>query len=263
MGTNRVLEAAADLVRQGRRGAMVTITETTGSTPRKAGAKMLVDDQGRVTGTVGGGCVEADLFALAREVMRTGRVATHDVDLTARNAAENDMLCGGKLKVLIEPVAGDDRLIVFGGGHISRAISALCAPLDLHVTVTDDRPQFASSERFPSADAVLAAPFETQFEQLKVDANTLLVIVTRGHTHDEICVEQALQTPARYIGLVGSRTKVAVFKANLREKGFSEEQLGRVKCPCGVDIGAETPEEIAVSIVAELIAVRRGRQIQT
>jgi xanthine dehydrogenase accessory factor len=103
----------------------------------------------------------------------------------------------------------------------------------------------------------VAAPYDQQFDQLKVDANTSLVIVTRGHTHDEICMESALRTPARYIGLVGSKTKVAVFRAHLREKGFSDADIDRVECPCGVNIGAETPEEIAVSIAARLIEVRR------
>lgn len=258
MATNRVLEAAAELVRAGRRGALVTIIETVGSTPRKAGAKMLVDEDGGITGTVGGGCVEADLFALAREVMRTGRVVTREIDLTARAADENDMLCGGKLKVLIEPVAGDERLVILGAGHISRALVAMGRGLDFHVTVTDDRPQFANAERFPDAQRILVAPFEEQFDQLAIDARTSVVIVTRGHSHDELCMERALRTPARYIGLVGSRTKVAVFRARLREKGFSEEDLDRVVCPCGLDIGAETPEEIAVSILGELIARRRG-----
>lgn len=260
MAGNQVLEAAAELVRAGRRGAMVTIIETVGSTPRKAGAKMLVDDAGNITGTIGGGCVEADLFALARDVMREGRVVVREVDLTARTAAENDMLCGGKLKVLIEPVAGEEQLIIFGAGHISRALADICRGLDFAVTVTDDRAQFANAERFPSARQLVAAPFEEQFPQLSVDAGTYIVIVTRGHSYDEYCMEQALRTPARYVGLVGSRTKVAVFRKHLREKGFTDEDLARVITPCGLDIGAETPEEIAVAIVAQLIAERRGRR---
>jgi xanthine dehydrogenase accessory factor len=253
----KVIEAAAALVRDGRRGAMVTIVETIGSTPRKAGAKMLVDDAGNVVGTVGGGCVEADLYAVARQVLRTGRVQTCEVDLGTRNQDENDMLCGGRLKALIEPVGAEEKLVIFGGGHISKALVGFCRGLDFEITVTDDREQFASAERFPTVANRVAAPYDQQFEQLKVDANTSLVIVTRGHTHDEICMESALRTPARYIGLVGSKTKVAVFRAHLREKGFSDADIDRVECPCGVNIGAETPEEIAVSIAARLIEVRR------
>ena len=253
----KVLEAAADLIRTGRRGAMITIVETLGSTPRKAGAKMLVDDAGAIVGTVGGGCVEADLYAIAKKVIRTGRVQTCDVDLTARSQDDNDMLCGGKLKALIEPVGTEEKLVIFGGGHISKALVDLCGSLDFEITVTDDREQFANAERFPAVASRIAAPFEEQFEKLMIDSCTSIVIVTRGHSHDEYCMEQSLRTPAKYIGLVGSRTKVAVFRAHLREKGFSDEEISRVECPCGVDIAAETPEEIAVSIAARLIEVRR------
>jgi xanthine dehydrogenase accessory factor len=261
--SGKVFEKAAELVRAGRRGAIITIVETIGSTPRKAGAKMLVDDRGGVVGTVGGGCVEADLFGIAQQVIRTGRVQVCEVDLGTRNQDENDMLCGGKLRALIEPVGSEEKLVIFGAGHISKALVEFCRGLEFEITVTDDREQFTSMERFPSVQHRLAAPFEEQFEKLKIDANTSLVIVTRGHSHDEICMEQALRTPAKYIGLVGSKTKVAVFRAHLREKGFSDEQLDRVECPCGLDIGAQTPEEIAVSIAGRLIQVRRANAIRT
>jgi xanthine dehydrogenase accessory factor len=256
--SQRVYEAAAELLRRGGRGAMVTIVETVGSTPRKPGAKMLVEDDGRVTGTVGGGCVEADLFGFAREVMRTGRTVTREIDLSARAADENDMLCGGRIRVMIEPVVGDEKLVILGAGHISRALCELCRGLEFRVTVTDDRPQFASAERFPGAHRLIAVPFADQFGQLGVDSSTSIVIVTRGHQHDELCMELALRTPAKHIALVGSRTKAAVFHAHLREKGFTDGDLARVRCPAGLDIGAETPEEIALSIAAELVAVRRG-----
>ena len=253
----RILETAAAILRAGRRCALVTIVETTGSTPRKAGARMLVADDGTVTGTVGGGCVEADLFALAREAMRTRRMTMHEIDLSARAADENDMLCGGRLKVLIEPLAPEEKLVILGGGHISRALHDVCRLLDVELTITDDRPQFANSERFPHAHRVLAAPFAEQFDQLGIDANTSVVIVTRGHESDETCMELALRTPARHIALVGSRTKVAVFRAHLRGRGFTDADLDRVQCPAGMDLGAETPEEIAVAIAADLIRRRR------
>ena len=256
--SSRVIQAAADLLRQGKQGAIVTITETIGSTPRKAGAKMLVDEDGRITGTIGGGCVEADMFALAREVMRTRQVQVREIDLSARSMEENDMLCGGRLKVLIEPIAAEDKLIIFGGGHISRALADVCAKLDFSITVTDDRPQFANPERIPSAQNFVVAPFEEQFEKVKVDASTYIVIVTRGHSYDEFCMEQAMKTKARFIGMVGSRTKVAVFRKNLRDRGVSQVQIDRVLSPVGLDIGAETPEEIAISIAAQLVQIRRA-----
>lgn len=255
--THRVIKAAADLLAAGRRGAFVTIIETIGSTPRKAGAKMLVRDDGSIVGTVGGGCVEADLVGEAQTAMRTGKPVVVEVDLTARSADENDMLCGGRLKALVEPLIGEEKLFIFGGGHISQALAEFASRLDFAVTVTDDRPQFANAQRFPTASRVLAAPFEEQFDQLDVDAASSIVIVTRGHSHDELCMEHALRTPARYIALIGSRTKVAVFRKNLQAKGFSREQLDRVICPAGLAIGAETPEEIAISVVAQLVAMRR------
>jgi len=252
---NNVYEAIAELLRNGRRGALITIVETVGSTPRKAGAKMLLTDEGKLVGTVGGGCVEADLVAYARRVMSEGTPATVDVDLTAKTQEENDMLCGGKMKAFIEPIVADEKLVILGAGHISQALHDLA--LDLRIAVTDDRPQFANAERFPRAAQILAEPFEQQFEHQMIDAATYIVIATRGHSWDEFCMEQALRTPARYIGLIGSRTKVMLFRKNLREKGFSDEELARVVCPAGLDIGAETPEEIALSILAQIVCVRR------
>ncbi|MCX7017689.1 MAG: XdhC/CoxI family protein [Candidatus Sumerlaeota bacterium] len=256
--SSRIIEAAAALLKAGKRGAMVTIIETTGSTPRRAGAKMLVDESGRVTGTVGGGCLEADLCALARDCMRTGRIVIREMDLSAQNANEYDMLCGGELKVLIEPLKTDEKLFILGGGHISRALVDICRALDFHITVTDDRPQFANAERFPAAHAVLAAPFEEQFAQLPIDANSFVVIVTRGHNHDKYCLEEAIKSSACYIAMVGSRTKMSVFRADLIAKGVPESQIDRVHCPAGLDIGAETPEEIAISIAAQIVTKRHS-----
>lgn len=257
MAQNEVIEAAARLLQEGRRGALITIIETVGSTPRKAGAKMLVTDTGQLIGTVGGGCVEADLVAYAKRVMSGSKPALIEVDLTAKSAEENDMLCGGKMKAFIEPLVADEKLVIFGAGHISRALHDFAAKLDLRIIVTDDRPQFANPERFPAAAEVIAEPFEKQFERVRIDPATYIVIATRGHSYDEYCMEMCLRSPARYIGLVGSRTKVALFRKNLREKGFSEEELGRVVCPAGLDLGAETPEEIALAILAQILCVRR------
>jgi len=195
-------------------------------------------------------------------VMSEGTPATVDVDLTAKTQEENDMLCGGKMKAFIEPIVADEKLVILGAGHISQALHNLAAGLDLRIMVTDDRPQFANAERFPRAAQILAEPFEQQFEHLMIDPATYIVIATRGHSWDEFCMEQALRTPARYIGLIGSRTKVMLFRKNLREKGFRDEELARVVCPAGLDIGAQTPEEIALSILAQIVCVRRRGSLQ-
>ena len=141
-----IYEAIAELLRQGRRGAVITIVETVGSTPRKAGAKMLVTDEGKLVGTVGGGCVEADLVAYAQRVIAEGKPATYVVDLTAKTQDENDMLCGGKMKAFIEPIVADEKLVIFGAGHISRALHDLACKLDLRLIVTDDRPGMADGD---------------------------------------------------------------------------------------------------------------------
>lgn len=252
-----ILEAAAALAHQGKRCAIVTIIETVGSTPRKAGAKMLVREDGSIMGTIGGGCVEADLIAFAVLSLRSGKMSIREIDLSLKSADENDMLCGGRMKALIEPVKTEEQLFIFGGGHISQALAGICTKLDFQVTVTDDREQFANPERFPDVGRTLALPFEKQFAELRIMPGSYVVIATRGHSHDQLCMEEALRTQARYIAMIGSRTKYAVFRNNLREKGFTDEQLDRVKCPAGMAIGAETPEEIAVSIAAQLIQSRR------
>ncbi|MGC8741223.1 MAG: XdhC family protein [Candidatus Sumerlaeaceae bacterium] len=257
-----IYQTISQLLQEGKRGALITVVETVGSTPRKAGAKMLVTEDGQLIGTVGGGCVEADLVAYAKQVIRLGQPGMFEVDLTAKNADENDMLCGGKMKAFIEPIVPEEHLVIFGGGHISRALHEFAAKVGFRVTVTDDRPEFANAERFPLAAHIVAEPFEKQAELVSVDQNTYVVIATRGHSYDELCMEIALGTPARYIAMVGSRTKVGLFKKNLRDRGFSDDELARVVCPAGLDIGAETPEEIAISIVAQMIAIRRLGQLR-
>jgi xanthine dehydrogenase accessory factor len=256
-----IFDAISELLRSGERGALITIVNTVGSTPRKAGAKMLVTEDGRLIGTVGGGCVEADLVAYAKRVIRTGEPELHEIDLTAKSADKNDMLCGGKMKAFIDPIVAEEKLVIFGGGHISRALHDLAWRLGFRVVVTDDREQFANKERFPHASEILAESYERQFEHIQFDAATYIVIATRGHEYDELCLEKSLRQPCRYLAMVGSKTKVALFKARLREKGFTEEELARVVCPAGLDIGAETPEEIALSIAAQMVAVRRRGKV--
>ncbi|NUP90008.1 MAG: XdhC family protein [Candidatus Sumerlaeia bacterium] len=245
----------ADLLDAGRRCALVTIIQTIGSVPRQPGAKMLVTDEGEVLGTVGGGCVEADLFALAQEALARREILTKTVDLSVKSQDEIDMFCGGKVTAVIEPLEGTPRLVIFGGGHISQALHRICAPLGFHVTVTDDRPRFANEERFPGAET-LAMPFERQVEELNLTPATFVVIVTRGHEADEVVLQQVLGKPLRYLGLIGSRSKWKRIRGNLARMGHTEEQLDRVVCPIGLNIHAETPEEIAVAVAAQLIAVK-------
>ncbi len=252
----RFYEKVLDLIRAGKRGAVVTIISTEGSTPRKTGAKMLVSEDLELFGTVGGGCVEAEIIAAARTCMKSQKLVVKDFDLTRINRDENDMLCGGRLRVMIEPITGDDQLLIFGGGHVALALYQICRLLDFRVTITDDRAQFANKQRFPEADQVFAAPYDQQFQSLSITPNTFIVIVTRAHADDEICLRHALKSPAWYIGLLGSRSKFAQLKKRLIDAGVPRTQLKRIHCPIGLDIGAVTPEEIAVSIAAEIIQHR-------
>jgi xanthine dehydrogenase accessory factor len=166
---------------------------------------------------------------------------------------------GGSVELFVDPILSDPVLYIFGGGHVSAQIIPLASRVGFKVEVIDDRPEFADAEKFPDAARVHQYPFEGVLGKIPVDESSYLVIVTRGHIHDKTVLEQCLKTKARYIGMIGSRRKKTMIYEKLLEEGFTKEDLDRVHAPIGLEIGAETPEEIAVSIVAELIQVRAGR----
>ena len=252
----RFHEKILEWSRAGKGVAVVTIVETVGSTPRKIGARMLVSSDLELYGTIGGGCVEADVIFAARDVLRTLRPRLLRVDIKAKNAEELDMLCGGEITFFLEPVMPDKRLLICGGGHISRALAHIVEGLDFRVTVIDDRPQFSNEGRFPQVEQCIAAPYEELSSRVEITRHTFVVIVTRGHTGDEACLRQVLRSPACFIAMIGSRSKWANIRARLRTEGFTEEQLARVHCPAGLDIGSITPEEIALSVAAQLVQER-------
>ncbi|MFP4037286.1 MAG: XdhC family aldehyde oxidoreductase maturation factor [Desulfobacteraceae bacterium] len=353
---DKIFQMIIDSAKHGRPCALATLIKRTGSTPREAGARMLVFEDGSCRGSVGGGLLEARVREQARHVLETGRPFRLEFHLTGEEAAGTDMICGGEgevflepvfpgdsqhirifaqiletvkqgssgaaataldperwtgaavpkafveraggaagslfgdkempedlvkrlrkalvsrevqvltleddkgatMEVLVEPVAAHAVLYIFGGGHVSGEIAPLAARVGFKVAVLDDRPEFVSRDRFPQASELHCRPFHQAMAGLPVDPTSYLVIVTRGHTHDKTVLEQALSTEAAYIGMIGSRRKIEAIYKRLLEEGFSEEQLARVHAPIGIDIGAETPEEIAISIVAELIKVRSG-----
>jgi xanthine dehydrogenase accessory factor len=246
--------------RLGRRLALVTLVDTVGSTPRKPGARMIVSEGLELYGTIGGGCVEADAILAAREVIRTQQPRLLRVDIKAKNADEMDMLCGGEVTLFIEPVRPDCQLLICGGGHIAKALVHVCEGLDFRVVVVDDREPFAHTERFPSAQEVFCAPYPTLAERIDLGSVRYAVVVTRGHSGDESCLRQLLSAGVSHIAMIGSRTKWTILRARLAAEGFSEEQLARVHSPAGLDIGSTTPEEIAVSVAASLIASRAGKE---
>lgn len=332
--------------------ALATVVRCKGSTPQKPGAKMLFRADGSAIGTLGGGCVEGDIWAIAREMLRKKEPPQfRSYTLNEELAAQDGLVCGGTMYFWIEPVyagdaalpflspiheaikggkplalatvlkagAGGDppagskllvyedgatfaslrnreieaevlktgrrlaalgenaylqagngaeifvegfttppTLIIMGGGHVGKAVSSLAATLGYRVIIIDDREDFANPERFPEAFQTIAADYEQGLNQVAMNLNTFIVIATRGHRHDDLALQAALRTPARYLGLLGSKRKTALIFKRLHEAGIPPERLYNIHAPVGINIGALTPEEIAVSIIGEIIAVRRG-----
>lgn len=249
-----IYEEIVRLKKEGRTAALATIVQTVGSSPQKQGAKMVVRDDGSILGTLGGGCIEAEVIQYALMAMKDGRPATVPFELTGRHGG---LVCGGKVLVYIEPVTPEPLMVILGAGHVGRALSAIAKFSGFRVIVTDDRAEHANRENIPDADEVIVNDFADIFSRVPVDGNSYVVIATRGHNHDLEALRAALRTDARYIGLLGSRRKKALLFRTLAGEGFSEEEVGRVLIPVGLPIGSVTPEEIAVSIMAEVIRKRR------
>lgn len=250
-----VYQAIERLRREGRPGVLATVVAIRGSSPGALGSKMLVTPDGETVGTVGGGCVDGMIYAEVEAVLRSERPKTVVADLSDDDDPEHGLICGGRVEVFLEPLV-TTHLFICGSGHIAHALARLAEPLDFAVTVIDDREQFLNAERFPQATRVLGE-FEQVLDELQAPPHSFIAIVTRGHRHDQECLEWALRQDARYVGLVGSRAKIHTILERARDKGFPAEQLEGVRSPIGLDIGAVTVEEIAVAIAAELVAVRR------
>ncbi len=252
-----IYEQIVQLRREGRRGAVATIVNVRGSIPSFQTAKMLVRDDGSIVGTIGGGCVEADVWQAAREVMESEKPRTLKFDLNQDPKYDTGLVCGGTLEVFVEPVLPPALLYIFGAGHVAFNLCTAAANAGFDVIVTDDRSSYATEERFPAAHEVHALDFDEATKQLDPNESSYVVIVTRGHRDDMRLLRWAVQTRARYVGMIGSKRKVIEIFKTLQSEGLSAQLFERVHAPVGLDIGAVTPEEIAVAIVAELIAIRR------
>jgi xanthine dehydrogenase accessory factor len=250
----QIYEEVLRLKRQGRSSAIATIVECRGSSPQKQGAKMLVRDDGSIMGTLGGGCLESEVVQASLMAMKDGQPVTLPFELTER---EGGLVCGGKVLVYIEPVMLEPLLVILGAGHVGKTLSKLARFTGFRVTVIDDRHEFANQENIPDANELMVRDFERSFENLIIGKDSFIVIATRGHNHDLVAVKAALRTEANYVGLLGSRRKKALLHQALRESGFHEEEIGRIIIPVGIEIGSVTPEEIAVSIMAQIIQRRR------
>jgi xanthine dehydrogenase accessory factor len=252
-----IYEEIVRLRKEGRRGAVATIVNVRGSIPSFETAKMLVRDDGSIFGTIGGGCVEADVWRAAREVMEEEKPRTLTFDLNQNPKYDTGLVCGGTLDVFIEPVLPPALLHIFGAGHVSASLYKAALSAGFDITVVDDRESYANHERFPQAREVIAEDFDQAMARLNPSETAYIVIVTRGHRDDMRVLRWAVQTKARYIGMIGSKRKTITIFRELQSEGLPAQLFERVHAPIGLDIGAVTPEEIAVSITAELIAVRR------
>ena len=253
-----VFEELVRLRKLGQKCALATIVEVGGSIPSFQSAKLLVREDGSMVGTVGGGCVEAQVFTAAREAMETGRPKLLNFNLGQDAAYESGLICGGQVDIFVEPILPQPRALIFGAGHISKSLTKVASLAGFATCVIDDRESYANRERFPEADEVLAGEYEEVFPRLAVNEGSYLIIVTRGHRDDLRVLRQAATTPARYVAMIGSKRKVISVVKELEKEGVPREALERIHAPMGLEIGAVTPEEIAVSVVAEMIAVRRN-----
>ncbi len=253
-----IYEEIVALRQQGRRGAIATIVNVRGSIPSFETAKMLVRDDGSIIGTVGGGCVEADVWQAAREVMESEKPRTLTFNLNQNPKYDTGLVCGGTLDIFIEPVLPPARLYIFGAGHVAHSLYKTAQLAGFYISVIDDRESYANRERFPEAREVIAEDFDQAMARLTPSETSYIVIVTRGHRDDMRVLRWAVQTRARYVGMIGSKRKTITIFRELLKEGIPEQLFDRVHAPVGLDIGAITPDEIAVSITAELIAARRG-----
>ena len=252
-----IFEEICKLKREGKRAALATIVNARGSIPSVVAAKMLVREDGSILGTVGGGCVESDVRKGAMEVMQDEKPKTFNFNLDQRPDDDTGLVCGGSLQVFVEPVIPSPLLYIFGGGHIGLNVYKVATLAGFEVVVADDRELYANRERFPDARDIHAGEMDAIMSQLAPSDSSYIVIVTRSHRHDMRVLRWALDTPARYIGMIGSGRKVLAVFGQLKAQGVPPESFKRVFAPIGLDIAAATPEEIAISIVAELIAIRR------
>lgn len=298
-----ILDQIIPRLQAGETLAFCTVVNSRGSTPQERGAKMAVLASGQTIGTLGGGCVEAEVRAQTLRLMDAGKSKLMTFRLDHDYGWDDGLICGGIMDIYVDVLTGPcsaekflslagsirkrepvefqidyhseagpqtyreeilppPKLVIAGAGHVGQALAELAARLDFDVTVIDDRVDCASEQRFPNAMRIVG-DIETELSKLKIDGQTYVVIVTRGHRHDGHALAAVIRSPARYIGLIGSKRKVRTILGDLHEQGIPIEQLSSVHAPIGLEIGAVTVGEIAISIAAELIAVRHGRSGQS
>lgn len=259
--TDELLYKALEATRKGESYAFATIVEATlKGTPRKSGAKMIVFEDGSSWGTIGGGRNEKAAIAQCLKVIKTKKPVTVTYNYFGR---EGESVCGGQMKVFIEPVAPKLSLIICGGGHIALPLSLIGKMLNFNVTIIDSRREYANKERFPHADTIICQEHAKALGKQKITSDTYITIVTHGNEHDFECLKAVVKSKAAYIGVISSKPKRVKFFSRLRAAGIPEKYFKNISIPMGIDIGAQTPAEIAVSIAAEMVKIKDQEYIGT
>ena len=246
--------------REGRRAALATIIGVHGSNSFSVSSKLLVGGDGTTIGNIGGGGVEAEVTQAAREVIEKEKPRTLVFNLDEHPEYATGQNCGGSLEIFIEPLLPVTTVYIFGAGHVGLNVYRVARIAGFEVVLADDRESYANRERFPEAREIHAEEFDRTMAQLEIPKTAFIVIATRGHRDDMRVLRWAVGTSASYIGMIGSKRKVLTIYRELEKEGIAPDALARVSAPVGLDIGARTPEEIGISVVAELIAVRRNAE---
>ncbi|MBF0490127.1 MAG: XdhC family protein [Candidatus Omnitrophica bacterium] len=256
-----ILYKALEASEKGKSYAFATIIEATvKGTPRKTGAKMIVLDDGSSYGTIGGGRNEKAAIAECLKAIQEHKPKSVTYNYFGR---EGESVCGGQMKVFIEPFVLQEHLIICGAGHIALPLSAIAKMLGFKVTIIDDRKVFANHQRFPHVDKIVCGNHATQLSKIKIQPNDYIAIVTQGNEYDFECLKMVIKSSASYIGVISSKPKRIKFLRRLRQLRVDEKLLKRIHIPMGIDIGSQTPEEIAVSIMAQVVAVKNKEYIGT
>ena len=253
-----VSQALIDVLQNNQPAALATVVKTRGASPRAVGAKMIIYPDGAIVGSVGGGGMELRVIAAAKDALADGK--PRYLDLTLSNEQRGDpLICGGEMEIFVEPLLTTPTLVIVGAGHIGAAVAQLARALGFRIVVLDDRPEFVTPENFLHADERIAGDIVAKIREIEITPRTYVVLVTRAHTLDAQLLGAVVEKPAAYIGMLGSKRRVITVMETLKKQGVSEAALARVHAPIGLEIHAETPQEIAVSIMAEIIQVKRQK----
>ncbi len=257
-----IYEEIVEARRSGKRAALATIVAQKGSTPRRDPAKMLVFQTGQQIGSIGGGCVEAEVCREALLVMASEKPRLMSFELKDDDTQESGLLCGGTMEVYVEPILPIPNLVILGAGHVGQCVASIATTIGFELTIVDDRIKYASKDRFPEAESLIVDPWESALQRLEITESSYILIATRGHQYDLCCLRFAVQSSAKYVGLLGSRRKTRLLFETLEREGLDPSLFKKVFAPVGLEVGSETPEEIAISIAAELVAIRKNLDVQ-